>query len=368
MEKRMIRLLISLLFCAICPLSFAAQNAIVDANFAGKPGTIIDGIPHFSLIQQALATVPETNSEPFVIQIKDGRYFEKLQVDKANVQFVGESMDGTIISFDANAETPDPTGGNSGTPGSYTLQIAAPDFRAENLTIENSFDYPANAAKPDNDPSKIQNAQAVALMTAEGSDRAVFCNCIIRGFQDTLFADAGRHYFHNCRILGHVDFIFGAGQAVFERCDIVSRNRNGKNPTGYISAPSTPISFPFGFLFLHSRLQKETPELPAGSVRLGRPWHPGANPKVEGSAVFIQCFMGDHIGPEGYARISARDSSGQRIWFEVQPDSRFFEYGSIGPGARISPARPVLDKRAMAWYTAENVLNGWQPECPEPAF
>lgn len=43
----MIRLLISLLFCAICPLSFAAQNAIVDANFAGKPGTIIDGIHIF---------------------------------------------------------------------------------------------------------------------------------------------------------------------------------------------------------------------------------------------------------------------------------------------------------------------------------
>jgi pectinesterase len=340
-----------------------AQNAIVDAKYSGKPGALVGGTPQFATIGAALASVPKTNTQPFVIFIKNGKYDEKLIIDRAYVQFIGESREGTIITHSDCGDTPAPSGGTYGTQGSFTLQIAAPNFRAENLTIENGFDYPANAAKADDDPTKAQNPQAVAVMTTPGSDRAVFCNCVLKGYQDTLFANAGRHYFHGCRILGHVDFIFGAGQAVFENCEIVSRNREGKDPTGFVAAPSTTIAYPFGFLFMNCRLVKETPDLPTGSVRLGRPWHPAADPRAEGGAVFVNCFMDDHLGPEGYAPISARDSTGQRIWFEVKADSRFFEFGSYGPGAIKSPKRPILDGKEVAWYSATNVLNGWTPNC-----
>ena len=43
-------------------------------------------------------------------------------------------------------------------------------------------------------------------------------------------------------------------------------------------------------VFVDSRLLKETPDLPAGSVRLGRPWHPGSDLRVDGSAVFLRCY------------------------------------------------------------------------------
>jgi pectinesterase len=128
-----------------------------------------------------------------------------------------------------------------------------------------------------------------------------------------------------------------------------------------VTAPSTLIAFPYGFLFTDSRLLKENPDIPVGSVRLGRPWHPDVDLKVSGSAVFIRCYMDDHIGAEGYAPISSRDSSGQKIWFELKADSRFFEYGSYGPGAKSSPSRPTLEERAVSWYTIEHVLNGWIP-------
>ena len=342
-----------------------AQNVIVDAKYAGKPGALAGGKPQFAKISEALAAGSKTNSRPFVIYIKNGRYDEKLIVDRAHVHLIGESRDHTIITHDDCGDTPAPGGGTLGTQGSFTLQINAPDFKAENLTIENGFDYAANAAKPDDDPAKVKNPQAVAVMTTGENDRAIFCNCAIKGFQDTLFADAGRHYFFQCRISGHVDFIFGAGQAVFERCDIVSRDRPGKNPTGYVTAPSTRMAQPYGFLFVDCRLQRETPALPAGSVRLGRPWHPGADLRVEGSAIFIRCYMDDHLGPEGYAAISALDSTGERIWFEVKADSRFFEFGSHGPGAIKSAKRPTLDEKTVAWYSAANVLNGWLPSCAQ---
>lgn len=352
-----------LVLCAANYTFAATPNVIVDAQYSGKPGALLDGTPRFATIAAALASIPRENTQPFVIFIKKGKYDEKLIVDRAHVRFIGESRDATIITHSDFSDKPAPNGGTLGTPGSYTLQITAPDFHAENLTIENGFDYTANAEKADDDPSKAKNPQAVALMTTQSNDRATFCNCILKGFQDTLFADAGRHYFHECRIFGHVDFIFGAGQAVFEKCEIISRNRKTKEPTGFVAAPSTPVSRPFGFLFMNCRLLKENADLPAGSARLGRPWHPAANLACEGNAVFMNCFMDDHIGPEGYAPISARDSTGQRIWFELKPYSRFFEYGSHGPGAIKSAQRPTLSESEAAYYTSANVLNGWRPAC-----
>lgn len=338
-------------------------QALVMIDYSGQPGKILDGTPTFATIKEALSIVPKDNSVPFKIYIRKGRYYEKLIVDRPHVYMIGESCEETIITYDATGDTPDPaSGGTYGTWGCSTVQIVATDFHAENLTIENGFDYPGNALKSDHDPTKVHNTQAVAIMTAAGSDRTVIRKCKISGYQDTVFANTGRHYFYQCQILGHVDFIFGAGQAVFEDCQIISRDRPGKNPAGYITAPSTLISYPYGFLFINCRLLKESVDLLAGSVCLGRPWHPKADPRVSGSAVFVNCYMDDHIGPQGYAPISSVDSVGNRIWFEVKPDSRFFEYGSYGPGAINSSDRPTLDKEAVKWYTLPNVLNGWLPE------
>lgn len=355
-------LLLTLFLCFNCERHCTlSYQAVVVAGYSGTPGAIIEGSPTFATIGEALKTVPKVNKKPFVIYIRKGRYYEKLSVDNSHVYLLGESRDETIISYDASGDTQSPNGEKYGTWGCFTLRITASDFRAENLTIENGFDYPANAVKSDDDPTKVRNPQAVALMTASESDRAIFRNCKIIGYQDTIFANNGRHYFYRCQILGHVDFIFGAGQAVFDNCDIVSRDRKGKNPTGYVTAPSTPIMYPYGFLFTGSRLVKESQEIPKGSVRLGRPWHPNADLKVSGSAVFFRCYMDDHIGKTGYAPISSLDSTGHRIWFDLKADSRFFEYGSFGPGAINSLNRPTLDEKAVRWYTIAHVLNGWIP-------
>lgn len=341
-------------------------QAVVVAGYSGIPGALIEGKPTFGTISAALEMIPKANRAPFVIYIRKGRYYEKINVNHAQVCFWGESRTETTITYDASGDTLNPYGEAYGTWGCATLTIKAPDFQAANLTLENGFDYPSNAAKSDADPTKSQRQQAVALMTTLESDRTIIHNCRVVGYQDTLFANVGRHYFQQCQILGHVDFIFGAGQAIFDDCDIVSRDRKGQCPTGYVTAPSTPISYPYGFVFADCRLLKENRGIPPGSVRLGRPWHPQADPQVSGSAVFIRCYMDDHIGATGYARISSRDAQGQQIWFAVKADSRFFEYGSYGPGAIENQKRPMLDKKAVAWYAPTQVLNGWLPEVKAP--
>jgi len=335
--------------------------AIVDARFTGRDSALVDNVPTFHTLGAALAGMPVNGVGRAVILIRDGRYHEKLTVERPFITLRGESRDSTIITYDAASGTPTGQGGTFGTRGSYTLRIAAPDVRVENLTIENAFDYTGNAAKAADDRTKVRDGQGVALMTDLDSDRAVFVNVRITGHQDTLFPNAGRSYFSKCEITGNVDFIFGAGRVVFDDCDIVSLDRGSANNNGYVTAPSTPVSQPYGFLFIHSRLKKEKPTMAANSVTLGRPWHPYANPRINSAVAFIDCWMDDHIGDKGWDRMSSVDSTGTRVWFEPA-DQRFFEYGTKGPGAIASGTRKVLGAEQAKQYTPANVLDGWVPE------
>lgn len=354
---------VGLLLAAASPTPVSASPqyaAIVDARFGGKDGDSINGTPQFRSLGGALNGLTANGGPRTVIFIRNGRYHEKLTIDRPRITIIGESRNGTVLTYDAAADTPNPGGGTYGTRGSYTLRIVAPDFRAENLTIENAFDYAANAAKPDSDKSKMRNPQAVALMTDLGSDRAAFINVRILGHQDTLFTNAGRNYFYNCEIAGHVDFIFGAGQSLFENCDIISLDRGSKTNNGYVTAPSTKADTRYGLVFVKSRLKKESPTMAAATVALGRPWHPYNDVTVNGESVFIDCWMDDHVGEKGWERMSANDSLGTRVWYEPE-GARFFEYHSTGPGAIQSPRRRQLTAAEAATYTIANVLDGWIP-------
>jgi polygalacturonase len=337
--------------------------AIVDAKHTGPDGSLESGAPTYRTVGAALTALPTNGAARAIVFIKNGRYREKLTIDRPRVTLLGESRDGAVLTFDAAADTPTPTGGTYGTRGSFTLRIVAPDFRTERMTIENAFDYPANAAKPDSDKTKFRNPQAVALMLDLGSDRATIDNVKITGYQDTLFPNSGRAYFKNCEVSGHVDFIFGAGQVVFDNCDIISRDRGSATNNGYISAPSTKGTHPFGFLFLNSRLKKERAQMAASSVALGRPWHPFADATVNSAVAYINCWMDDHIGAKGWDRMSSVDSTGTRTWYEPA-DARFVEFGTTGPGAVKSSSRRILSAEEARRVTAAAVLDGWVPVLP----
>jgi polygalacturonase len=334
--------------------------AVVDASFRGTDGDSTRGTPTFRTLGAALTALPPNGVGRTRILVKNGRYHEKLTIDRPYITLMGESRDSTIITYDAAADTPSPGGGTYGTRGSFTLRVVAPDFRAENLTIENAFDYPRNVAKPDSDKTKFKNMQGVALMLDLGSDRATFDRVKLTGYQDTFFANAGRAFFGRCEIQGNVDFIFGAGQVVFDSCDIVSRDRGSKTTNGYVTAASTDTSQKFGFLFINSRLKKDRPTMAPNSVTLGRPWHPFANPRANASVAFINCWMDDHIGDKGWDRMSSVDSTGNRIWYEPS-SARFVEYGSTGPGAVKSATRPMLTPEQAKRYTIGAVLGDWHP-------
>lgn len=248
-----------------------------------------DGSGDFTTVQQAVDHVADGNNRRVVIQIRPGVYREQIRVGpgKRYITFRGEDPIKTILTYRLSAQQ----AGN--TRLAFSTYVNANDFRAENLTFENSYGT---------------GSQAVALFV--DAERAVFQNCRFLGWQDTLFVNGARHFFKDCYIEGHVDFIFGNASAVFENCIIHSKGN------GYVTAHyRTGNDENTGFIFLRCRLTGQDTE---AGVYLGRPWRPYAR------VVFIESWLGSHIKPEGWDnwRDPARETT---AWFG--------EFMSSGPGA-----------------------------------
>lgn len=320
----------------------------------------------FATVGDAIAAAPAGLTAPHRIYIAAGNYYEKLVIDKPNIQLIGAGMERTRIYFDAYAGQENEPGKTWGTRGSGTLIIRATDIELHQLTIENSFDFLRNDALADGHPKKIRDTQAVALYLDTGSDRTLARHVKLLGFQDTLFVNTGRSWFDKSIIAGNVDFIFGAGNALFTDSEIVTRTRGKANmPHGYVTAPSTQISDTFGLTFINCRLTRE-PGVPNNSTHLGRPWHPTtqfsdgryADPNAIGKAVFINSEMDAHITDAGWHSMGGTAKDGSRITF-MPEDARFFEYQSRGPGAKIDERRRQLNEQEVERYTQESILTGW---------
>jgi len=320
----------------------------------------------FSTIQAALNAAPQQSNKPFRIFIKAGNYYEKLLITKPNIYLVGEQADKTRIYYDSYAGKLTPKGIKTGTPGSAVLTIASNNIHIQHLTIENTFNYLANDALPNTSVKRKSDAQAVALFLDKNADKFKLSDSRLLGYQDTLFINDGRSWFNKVLIAGNVDFIFGKGNAVFTDSEIKTLARGKSNfPHGYIVAPSTQITNPYGFTFINCKLTRET-SVPNNSVPLGRPWHPTtqfadgryADPNAIGKAVFINTWMDEHIFVDGWYSMNGNAIDGKKIPFYPE-DSRFFEYKSKGPGAQINYKRRQLTNAEVKNYSPEKILGDW---------
>src|SRR5258708_5665499 len=272
-----------------------------------------DGSGDHATVQAAIDAA--TAGEPVTITVRPGRYREVVRVpaDKTPMRLIGATGDprDVVITFDNASRTARPDGSTLGTSGSATLTVQADDVTIRDLTIENGY-------RRDPDPA-VRDQQAVALKTE--ADRIALWNVRLIGHQDTLYANAPRggprrQYFRDCHIEGDVDFIFGSATAVFDRCVIRALDRNG---WACITAASTADVARVGFLVVGSRVETDGP---VGTVRLGRPWHPGGDPHALAHAVIPDTWLDAAIAAEPWTDISG--VSGKA--------ARFFEYRNTGPG------------------------------------
>ncbi|MBE1441463.1 pectinesterase family protein [Paenibacillus sp. OAS669] len=289
---------------------------IVDA--AGGSGV-------YTTVQAAIDAIPVNNTTPRTIYVKNGTYNQKLTfpANKPYITLLGESAAGTILTYNDSASSA------GGTTNSSSVFVYGNDFTAENITFQNTAGPAAG--------------QAVALYV--GGDRASFRNVRILGNQDTLYANgSGRQYYRDSYIEGTVDFVFGSATAVFENCELKSKNG------GYVTAASTDQSKAYGYVFITSSLT--TGGAGNDTVALGRPWRPYS------SVTYLYTWMDTHIKPAGW------DDWGNAA---NQSTARYKEFGSTGPGAdaasRVSWAGQLTSSQAGA-MSAQSVLagsDGWDP-------
>ena len=309
---------------AICPLHGAAKPDVIVAA---------DGTGKYTSIQEAISAAPMltgANDPRWVIFVKAGTYRERVYVqrERGRIAVVGEDQEKTVLVYDLNANLPGPDGKPIGTFRTPTLQIDGDGMTWENLTI-------ANSAGP--------VGQALALRV--DADRVAFRHCRFLGWQDTILVNRGRQYFADCYIEGHVDFIFGAATAYFDRCHIHALK------DGYLTAASTPQGAAHGYVFADCKITGGE----GVQIYLGRPW------RIYAQTVYLRTEMSAVVRPVGWNNWNKP---------EAEKTTFYAEFGSTGlganPAARVPWAKQLTAAEAAA-LTPEKVLagtDGWNPLAP----
>lgn len=304
-----------------------------------------DGTGDFYSIQRALDVAPATGA---LVLVAPGTYREVLTISKPNIQLRSANPDAskTVVVMDRSAGTA------GGTLHSATANVTGDNFLAENITFQNDFNS--------THPQLPAGSQALALLVT--GDRAVFHNVRLLGNQDTLFTGskhclgdgespscvAARQYFSDCYIEGNVDFIFGDGKTVFDRCEI----RSNPHSEGFITAQGK--SYPgedAGYVFHACRL---TADPGVDNVYLGRPWRPYA------SVVYLDTQMDAHIQPPGWREWHPGETHSLETAF-------YAESRSTGPGAhpgeREQNAKELSPEEAKKFLPATFLRgdDGWDP-------
>lgn len=236
-------------------------------------------------IQEIMNSYPE--NEDLEIHLTPGTYVQKLRINHNNLKLIGSSAASTIIEYDDYSYKMHEDGLLYNTFRTPTVSILADNVELNQLTIRNKSG------------SGVTIGQAVALSVYGNHTKIVSCRLL--GHQDTLFIGplpidlTERYdqflpiserrtqqtftYLLRCYIEGDVDFIFGSGTALFDKCEIVALNK------GYICAPSTYESFIYGFVFNDCDIISKSN---ANDVYLARPW------RDFGSTIFFNSrFIGN---------------------------------------------------------------------------
>lgn len=325
------------LACCIVFLPFLAiaQNPVRVVHVGATPDS------EFRTIQQAVDSATESG---LTILIAPGVYKEKVAIIRAKVALIGTGRQpgDTVITWADSAK-------NTGsTFKSGTVTVTADGFQAENLSIVNTWF--------DEHPNPDDLSQAVALQLS--SDKAVVDRVRLVSGQDTLFAasltcrsdtpgtpcDASRQLFNDCFIEGNVDYIFGDAKAVFNHCELNSRQR----PNIMITAQSK--HFPeenSGYYMLHCSI---TGADDGNKVVFGRPW------RAYSTVTFFDTDIRQEIAPEGWSE-----------WGGRLKTATYREYDSHGQGVngghRVVES-PPLSPAERAQLTPEALLAGkdhWDP-------
>ncbi|KAH6762516.1 hypothetical protein C2S52_019949 [Perilla frutescens var. hirtella] len=298
-----------------------------------RPNIIVakDGSGKYKTINEALKGIPPHSTRTFVLYIKQGVYEETVHINNSltNVMMIGDGPTKTRITGKLNFVD------GVGTYQSATVAVQGDDFIARDIGFENS----AGAEK----------LQAVALRAS--SDKSIYYNCHIDGYQDTLYTHVYRQFYRDCVISGTIDFVFGDSAAVFQGCTLLFR-KPLKGQQNIITAQGRMDARQPTAFVLQNCTFEAAPELHPikheFTSYLGRPW------KEFSRTIIMESYLDDHIHPTGWLPWDGEFALKTLFYTE------FNNRGPASPkGERVKwPGLKELPPNRIKRFTAAEFLDG----------
>ena len=244
-------------------------------------------------------TAYDERGETTTIYIEPGVYQEELTIDVPGLRLIGTDPEQPAKltwyyghGYQYRSMDTINYGGSRSRRWNASVLVTAPDFYAENLVFENSFNlYVSEKEAADSlyilpeytarempmRPKEVGSTlvstkpyreRAAAISFTETAKNAHLKNCAAIGRQDVLYGDQGASiYWEGGMLSGSVDFIFGAMTLCVDHATIIANITEEKNDKCYISAGRSEEGAR-GMLFYHCHIQSPVP----GKVWLARPW------------------------------------------------------------------------------------------------
>ena len=268
----------------------------------------------------------------------------------ANTSFIGESMEGVVITNKTPAATWDNGFGTAcplegiGKGDVLIIEGSATNSYFQNLTLKSS----------------MGDAHGRDIVLHDYSTHTIFKDACIWAYQDTYVSNKqdGAYYFEGGVIRGRTDFICGSGDVFFNKVNIIMCEKGG-----YVVAPQGNSKY--GYVFKDCTIEGGKSDVD-GTYYLGRAWTAAAE------TYFINTTM--------------KAQPAKAAWHEWNNGpTRFAEYNSVNAnGAAIdlsqrattingTPNAPVLtDQEAAVIGDMTNTFGDWQPtllteQAPVPA-
>ncbi|MCI7314233.1 MAG: pectinesterase family protein [Prevotella sp.] len=277
----------------------------------------------------------------------NGKNNGQTHIRKPNISIIGQSKDNTIIRNHPIVE------GISYTATLY-VEKNNTDFYAEDLTLENEFDYWGTMAG-----QSSSSGAGRADVFYDCGNRSIMKNVALKSYQDTYYSNNAspdyRGYFENCDFYGVVDYICGNGNIWFEKCNLILRDRKGNN----IAAPRTEVDQEWGYVFNECSIKPESDNMIRFTDKdwtLARAWNNSP------ACTYLNTKM--YTQPQSYGWGRGMDSNLML---------RFHEYKSIDGAdnmlslvtrslAACVPAAGsddvILSEEQASGYTLRNVVGG----------
>lgn len=277
-------------------------------------------------------------------------------IKNPNVSLIGQSREGVKIWNKPTVE---------GISYTATIHIdkEALDFYAQDLSLENTFDYWGSLS------GQSSGGAGRAAAFCDRGNRSVLKNVSLMSWQDTYFSnnanDDYRGYFEDCAIGGVVDFLCGNGDIWLESCDILLRDRSGNN----IAAPSTEKGQSYGYVFNNCVFMPEVEnptQLKGYDWTYARPWADETDNRAPGCTMLNSILytyprlvgwgkMGSNIKLR-FHEYGTRDKSGNPVLLQTR------SLTACAPAAGSDDC--VMSADDALKYTVRNVMGG--PDGFEP--